>query len=361
MIRSSRWQALSVAVGVAALCLAPVTNAERLFWNSETADADQSPAGCRADCAIGKQSMVTLSGVDTTKTGRWVVRDSRGRYVAVSDDFRQLLIFEGTSPRPSVGRIVSLFVDSAGAVHAYDSKAGSLLAFDSSYRVTTRTTLPHPPALSLGEGRFLVEGQIDKPGMVGHPLHVMSKDGSIARSFGADAGPFRPTDTLKNSRAVCLNPDGTIWSIASGGRLLERWDTSTGRRLAQVTVKSTWFRESSTAFNGLAANPFVVAIWAEGDLVWILYKAPDPKWIPRRIPESEWLKATARARAEIDDRRSDWVLEAVRSDTGSVVALRRFDRQLLRQEGSVAITSDVASANPSGGLELWTPTLVKKK
>ena len=114
MIRSSRWQALSVAVGVAALCLAPVTNAERLFWNSETADADQSPAGCRADCAIGKQSMVTLSGVDTTKTGRWVVRDSRGRYVAVSDDFRQLLIFEGTgkllaSPRPSVGRIVSLF------------------------------------------------------------------------------------------------------------------------------------------------------------------------------------------------------------------------------------------------------------
>ena len=88
--------------------------------------------------------------------------------------------------------------------------------------------------------------QLATPALVGYPLHVMSKDGSIERSFGGDGGVFHSEDTYKNGRAVCLNPDGSIWSIAWGGRLLERWDTSRGRRIAQVTVKSTWFRGSRT-------------------------------------------------------------------------------------------------------------------
>ncbi|MBK9239850.1 MAG: hypothetical protein IPL75_06220 [Acidobacteria bacterium] len=68
--------------------------------------------------------------------------------------------------------------------------------------------------------------QLATPALVGYPLHVMSKDGSIERSFGGDGGVFHSEDTYKNGRAVCLNPDGSIWSIAWGGRLLERWDTS---------------------------------------------------------------------------------------------------------------------------------------
>ena len=199
--------------------------------------------------------------------------------------------------------------------------------------------------------------QIPTPALAGHPLHVMSKDGNIVRSFGGDGSPFHSEDTLKNGRAVCLNPDGTIWSIASGGRLLERWDTATGRRLSQVTVKSTWFRESSRpAPMDQVANPIILTIWAEEDLVWILYRVPDPQWIPRRRPEREFL-----VQGENADLRSDWVLEAVRSDTGSVVAMKSFDRILLRWAGSFAIASETASANRAGGVELWTPILVKKQ
>lgn len=361
MVRSSRWQTLIAAVAVAALGLSPGTRAERLVWDGDTVDADQSPAGCRTDCTIGKQSVVMLSGVDTTKTGARVVRDTRGRYVAVSDDFRQLLIFDATgkllaSPRPSFGRITSLFVDSMGAVQAYDEGSGSLLTFDANYQVTTRAELPHPPSLPLGGGRFLVASQIATPAMVGHPLHVMSKDGSIVRSFGGDGGPVHLSQTLKNGRVVCLNPDGTIWSIAPGGRLLERWDTSTGRRVAQVTVKSTWFKESSTpAPEGQVANPIILTIWAESDLVWILYRVPDPQWIPRPLPEKE-LTATG----ENASRRSDWVLEAVSAETGSVVAMKSFDRILLRRNGSFAMASDAASGKRVGGVELWTPIVVKK-
>ena len=374
MIRSSRWQALIAAGAVAPLCLAPGAKAERLGWNSVTIDADQSPARCRTDCTIGKQPLVTLSGVEaivrdarpgtgpTTTIGAWIVRDSRGRYAAISGDFRQLLIFDATgklldSPRPTYGRIVSLFVDPRGAVQAYDSRSGSLLTFDANYRVTTTTELPHTPALPLGGGRFLVESQIPTPALVGHPLHVMSKDGNIVRSFGADGSPFRSTETLKNGRAVCLNPDGTIWSIASGGRLLERWDTASGRRLSQVTVKSTWFRESSRpAPPHQVANPIILTIWAEEDLVWILYRVPDPHWIPRPMPERELA-----ANGENADLRSDWVLEAVRTDTGSVVAMRSFDRILLRREGSSAIASETVTANRAGRVELWRPILVKKE
>ena len=353
MIGSSRWHALLAAGGIALLCLAPVARGE----------SKQTPAGCRADCTIGKQLVGTLSGVEIASLGGRVVRDGRGRYVANADDVRVLLFFDASgrllkSPRPAVGPIGSIFVNSTGTVHAY--AAGALLTFDANRQVTSRTDLPHPPALMFGGGSFLVVRHINTPGSAGHPLHVMSKDGRIVRSFGADDGPFRSADIFKNSREVCLNPDGTIWSIAVGGRLLERWDPSTGRRVAQVTVKSTWFRESSRpAPEGKVANPLIMSIWAEKDIVWILYRVPDPKWTPKVISEKEELAATPRERAETEDRRSDWVLEAVRTDTGAVIAMKTFDRQLLRREGSFAIAS-AASANRAGGVELWTPTLFGK-
>jgi hypothetical protein len=374
MIRSSRWPALIAAGAIAALCLAPRAKAERLGRDNVTVDAEQGPERCRTDCAIGKQSIVTLSGVEAlvrdarpgtgpaTTIGAWVVRDSRGRYAAISGDFRQLLIFDAAgklldSPRPTYGRIVSLFVDRMGAVQAFDSESGSLLTFDVTYQVRTKTELPHRPALPLGGDRFLVASHVPTPTLAGQPLHVMSKDG-ILRSFGADGSPFRSTETLKNWRAVCLNPDGTIWSIAAGGRLLERWDTATGRRIYQVTVKSTWFRESSTAApTDQVANPIILTIWAEEEgFVWILYKAPDPNWIPRKLPEREFA-----ANGENADLRSDWVLEAVRTDTGSVVAMRSFDRILLRREGSSAIASETVTANRARRVELWRPILVKKE
>lgn len=363
-IRSSHWLALVAAGVVAAQCIAPGATAERLGSHSVTADTDQTPAACRSGCTIEKKSVVTLSGVEITTISGRVVRDRRGRYAAVSANFPQLLIFDAQgrlldSPRPSVELVAGLFVDPRGAVQAYDMRSGSLLTFDADYQVTTKTELPHPPALPLGGGGFLVVRQIATPALVGHPLHVMSKDGVIVRSFGADEDPFRSADIFKNSRAVCLNPNGTIWSIAPGGRSLERWDTSTGRRVAHVTVQSTWFRESSRpAPADQVASPFVLTIWAEEDLVWILYKAPDPQWIPRRISDEEELAATARERSELEDRRFDWVLEAVRSDTGSVVAMRRFDRELLRRAGSFAIAS--AASNRAEGVELWTPIVVRK-
>jgi hypothetical protein len=183
----------------------------------------------------------------------------------------------------------------------------------------------------------------------------MSKDGNIVRSFGGDGSPFHADDTLKNGRAVCLNPDGTIWSIASGGRRLERWDTATGRRLSQVIVKSTWFRESSRpAPLGQAASSIILTIWAQEDLVWILYRVHDPQWISP--PRSERELPVQYENAGL---RSDWVLEAVQSDTGSVVAMKRFDRILLRRPGSFAIASESVVANRAGGVELWTPLLVK--
>jgi len=371
MIRSSRWQALIAAAAVATLCLAPRAKAVHVAWESETVHGGQSPARCRADCTIGQQSVVTLSGVEAlvrdarpraTTIGAMIVRDSRGRYAAVSGDFRQLLIFDAAgklldSPRPAYGRIASLFVDRTGAVQAYDSSSGSLLTFDDNYQVRAKTELPHSPALPLGGDRFLVARQIPTPALVGHPLHVISKDGDVVRSFGAHGSPVHPADTLKNGRAVCLNPDGTIWSIAPGGRLLERWDTATGRRLSQVTVKSTWFRESSRpAPPDQVANPIILTIWAEQDLVWILYRVPDPRWVPGPRPERELM-----ANGENADLRDDWVLEAVRNDTGSVVAMRRFDRILLRRDGSFAMASETTSANRTGGVELWRPILVKKQ
>jgi hypothetical protein len=103
------------------------------------------------------------------------------------------------------------------------------------------------------------------------------------------------------------------------------------------------------------ANPIILAIWAEEDLVWILYRVADPQWIPRRRPEQELA-----VQGENAHLRSDWVLEAVRSDTGSVVAMKRFDRMLLRRDGSFAIVSETASANRAGGVELWRPILVKQ-
>jgi hypothetical protein len=363
MIRSSRWQAL-IAVGAVAA--------------SVTVDAQRSPAGCRTNCTIEKQLVATLSGVEALKLdarpqatiiGNRIVRDRRGRYAAVSSDFRQLLIFDAAgklldSPRPTYGRIVSLFVDPTGAVQAYDLGSGSLLTFDGNYQVKSKADLPYTPTLPLDGDRFLVrrEGSTPAPAVAGHPLHVMSTDGNLLRSFGGDGSPFHSDENLKNWRAVCLNPDGTIWSISAGGRLLERWDTATGRRLSQVTVKSTWFRESSrSAPLEQVANPTIMTIWAAEDLVWILYRVADPRWIPRRMPERElFAQSVLLGQGENAHLRSDWVLEAVRSDTGSVVAMKSFDRILLRWDGSFAIVSETASANRAGGVELWKPILVRK-
>ena len=200
--------------------------------------------------------------------------------------------------------------------------------------------------------------QIPTPTLAGHPLHVMSKDGNIVRSFGADGSPFRSTETLKNWRAVCLNPDGTIWSIAAGGRLLERWDTATGRRLSQVTVKSTWFRESSRAApTDQVANPIILTIWAEEeDLVWILYQVAGSA-----LDSAE--AARAGVFRERRKRRPSFRLGLRgRSDRyGKRCRHEEFRPHTAATGGSSAIASETVTANRAGRVELWRPILVKKE
>lgn len=79
---------------------------------------------------------------------------------------------------------------------------------------------------------------IRTPERVGSPLHLVDRDGAIARSFADDGEVYRRDIPYSGLRIIAAAHDGSIWAARRGRYQLVQWDTL-GAKLKVIVAMST--------------------------------------------------------------------------------------------------------------------------
>jgi hypothetical protein len=126
---------------------------------------------------------------------------------------------------------------------------------------------------------------------------------------------------LVTNMRVALSADGSLWAVAPGHYILERWDPQTGKKLQRVDVASTWFKDSDVYDADERTRPVSVieGVWEdEQGLVWLLIRASDADWRPPARANIERIMDDAEYNATYD-----WIIEVVEPGTARVLASTR--------------------------------------
>ena len=324
-----------ILLGLAAGLLACDVNGRRAVADSTPqsgGDGVTDRAACRnRGCEIRLSHVAAFS--DSTVEGQLsniatAAPDSRGRFIVAG--INRILVYDargrltGAVGQRGQGpgefeRLVYAIIGRGDSIYAYDIASRRLTVLSPELRFVRWVATRHGPRFQLRDGSFLVEQQISGPPHANHPMHRMLADGSIAGSFGASGLTYHPDIQLRIDRGVGPGRDGSIWAVALGRYVLERYDPVSGARLDSVVVTSPWFRESDRFGNDVRGRPSPILehVWEDSlGFLWVLGREADPEWRP----------APADAHESSHDRDAiyDWILEVVDPDDARVVASRRI-------------------------------------
>lgn len=325
---------------------------------------------CRGRCVVELQPVVTLTDVGhpgilpeeaiviaVDRSGNFVVpaRDLQ-RLVVADQRGRQTKVILGPGDRP-FGMITNVVIAPNGAMQVYDRVSRTLITLGDDLTIAKVTPFRLRPALALSGGRYIHTEQIGTPALAGLPLHLVSGDGTVIRSFGSDSGVYRADEPLRYDRIAAPSSDGSLWSIPPGRYHFDKWNLESGARVEQVEVRSTWFREV-TRFARWGERPVaaIEAIWEDGDVLWVLLRDADTNWHP---PAPAAGREPSFDSSEFD-KTYDSILEAIAVPSGQVIASRRFDRVLWGRSGLFFVSSFRRSATV-GLIDVWKPRMVRKE
>jgi hypothetical protein len=324
-------------------------------------------------CAVELQQLVTLSDstgvlyntrvpVEQDRLGRYLVSCCYGESFAIYDAAGTLIHQIGRKGSgPGEFRFARKpLVGPGDSIHVSDARLNRMTVFGPDLQPARTFPLPHRmfgPTMMLPDGSYLANTQLPTPERIGYPIHHMSPEGVILRSFGADPPQHRQDMALLTFRLMGRADDGHIWTVAPGRYVLEKWHPVSARLVRRVEVRSEWFRESAKYIDdpGVRPNPVIEGI-AEGTegLVWVLIRDPDLDWQPRPAEPVHVEKPTD---PDDYDATFDWILEAVQSETGRIVASRRFRKYALLTSAGVLTTRHATQDPAVVAWDVWRPQL----
>lgn len=185
--------------------------------------------------------------------GTWVVADR--------EDQNRLKVFGPDGPGEfwTVNHLALLPGDT---IEVYDLGGARIQRFGPRFEPASLTRLPGFLAASMRrtpDGRRVVNAVVAHPSGIGLPLHLLSGDGEILASFGADP----PIEDLResNRRPFALTPRETVWAKRHSEYPLEEWGWDS-RRLRALVRNAPWLRwdgERQPSPDGVP-NPWIGAI-----------------------------------------------------------------------------------------------------
>jgi hypothetical protein len=342
----------------------------------ETSTAAAVSAGpdrtVREQACNGKPCMVSLTKVTTLLEDSYkgtlpdstvcVVPQPGGRYLTRSRTGQALVLFDNS------GRIETL-VEVPGTTRAltgplaglkettlvYDGQGRRLISFGADLKTPRISSFRYVPSFVRLDGTFIVAQQIQTPELVGHPIHLVGSDGKVLRSFGAETPEYHPSRSLSTDRIVAPGRNASVWAAPRGRYVIEQWAPVTGQRLSHLSVKSSWFTESTgtRTSNQTRPQPILVSIWEQADKLWVLLRVADASW---KAPKDN--DAERPYDVEAYSIEHDWMLEVVDAQTGGVLASERYDRPHWACASSPFVVSRPPSRPGRGAaLEVWKPEL----
>lgn len=208
----------------------------------------------------------------------------------------------------------------------------------------------------LPDERQIVAARISTARSVGLPLHLLSKDGRIVRSFGADP----PVEDLRNPdvlwRNIAAGQEGTVWSAELTRYAVEQWDTA-GARLITLERDVEWFQAHSEY--GYAGNPdlrpqpgLMAVHYDRGGRVWTAINIADEEW---RSAVGQRREASGRRRWVVEDfnKYYDGVVEILDPTAQKVIGSTRFDERVLGFAGDGLVVTYGIEGNGYPVVKVW--------
>ena len=337
-------------------------------------------SGC-PDCEIELTRIVTLGGINdpggVTQADQVAV-DSQGRYVVANVMRSELTVFDraGTYIRtvgrsgggPGEFRNIAAIWARGDSINILDAANRRLTVLGPAFEVVRTARIPTAAseirAIPLDAGRILMNATLPTPGHVGLPLHVISPDGEVVRSFGADDEAVLPGHARADGRILARAGTGSVWAGQIGSYTLDLWSLE-GRHIRTLVRRPEWFPESRTDQEYDPADPprpFLKAIRLnqDGTLLTVTIVA-DERWTDGAILTRA--NGTGRIvgwRPDRADRLFDSMIEVMDTRSNTLLKTVRFEgyiSQLLPGALAVASHADENGVEYLDILKLdWQPT-----
>ncbi|GIW52755.1 MAG: hypothetical protein KatS3mg081_2110 [Gemmatimonadales bacterium] len=230
----------------------------------------------------------------------WVAADSRGRYyVAPTIGLGQVAVYDST------GRLLGLLgrrgqgpgeFEHAGPVKVgpddslfvFDHSLNRLTVFDRDLKVARTQLLPVWPrnVLIRRSGEMVMQAMVPTPDRIGFPLHLVSRDGRILASYGAERPVVSRRHTAAQWPELAESTDpGAVWIASRDAYVLSLWRDG-GARILTIVREVDWFppRAEDVFVPEDAARPVP---WIRGifqdrqGLLWVLVSVADQQWRAR--------------------------------------------------------------------------------
>jgi hypothetical protein len=281
----------------------------------------------------------------------YITADARGRYFVFALPYPVIQEYDdaGRFVR-SIGREgdgpgefrwpQAVHVDDAGRVHVADGvhqRLTSLTGDGSAPRTLPLSPLnPGFELTAITPDSLLLTGYGLSSELAGEPLHVVSWEGGVERSFGASRGLEQGSDPVELVRSIHSVSADTLWVAPMDEYRIERWSLDGELRAVFLGDGSIGFdREELDEVRGLRPRTVLSAVRQD---------ASGLVWVKLHVPRADWKDVVGAADEEelSDLRLTDTLLEVVDPASGTVVASRRLPGRHTRffgdhQIGEIAI------------------------
>ncbi len=340
------------------------------------------PDAACPSCEIALTRLATLGSIEEpggVMQGDLVAADGGGRFYAVASAVHsEITIFDrGGSYLRTVGRKgggpgefrgIAAIWTRGDSVHVLDSGNLRYTVLGPGFDIARSGRIPAATsevrALPLDDGTVLVNARIQTAGQIGLPLHLLSPDGQVVRSFGATDEKVLPGRSRATGRVLADASAGSVWAGHTGTYTLELWSLD-GRHLRTLVRRPAWFPERAEGAEYNPADPprsFLQAVRLnpDGTLLTVSIVA-DPEWTEGAIvtrrngtgPIVSW-------RPDRADRLFDSMIEVIDTHSNTLLKSVRFDgyiSQLLPGGLAVVPRADDDGVEYLDILKLdWLPT-----
>ncbi len=299
--------------------------------------AGQAPPGILTcpNCRIVLDTVMTIGGangqaVHLISRGSSFAMDDRGRFLVAGFGSEEFAVFDTTGALlRTVGRrgqgpgeyeFIQNLAAGHGFIHVIEASSDrTLLNLDFEFvrsDPTQARSVLSSVALPGGDVIFMSDARL--PQSVGHPLHVLRRDGSV-RSFGGGGELVRGNLT---SGLVGGDGEDEVWLIGTTSNIVSRWNLSAPDAPTVVFHReSPWFDAARSSDPHIWPSTVFRAARAGRPGLWLTATLPDEDFTPRRV-------AGPPPDLPTQETRDSW-LELMDRETGLTIVRARFDELVL--------------------------------
>lgn len=246
-----------------------------------------------------------------------------------------------------------------GGIALADMLGEQLQVLDAEFRPIHVQQMPPLAAsglIAVGDAAWVVAAESRTPDLAGIPLHLISRDGHIVRSFGSLQEILSPSAPFESRRVIAAASRGDVWSARVNQYTVELWDLDGVHKLS-LHRDAEWF-PAWVRYDGLPRlvrpKPSVAALQQNGDTLVVLVRVPDAEWKPRTgrlAPNLQGATVTTDADWE---RIYDTMVEVIDLRSRRLIASSRVSQNLLGFVSRGHVVSFAEGAAGSARYTVWS-------